>query len=239
MFARAMRNRSCITDYRSSPKLFSRLCFPKTGFYVLGIACLAAFLKFWEPGLRGGSSSTYGALALSMVKSGHWFHPALGAQLFDPFVDHPYLVLWEEALLFSIFGASAFAVRLASSISGIVIVVLLFAVVRKRFDELTAFFTVVSLMTIGQFMLFVSSGWLDIPMIAWVLWRAIGPWSPESFFSAACSWALPCWRRGRAHWPCFRSWRGWCSSTSAPSASGWRHWPAWWCRYAPSRPRTT
>jgi 4-amino-4-deoxy-L-arabinose transferase-like glycosyltransferase len=138
------------------------------------IAFLAIFLKFYEPGL-GFSSSTYGALAHNILKTGSWFHPRLGPQLFDPFVDHPYLVIWLDALVFALFGASAQTIRLVSSVAGVAVVMAVFLITRRRINERAALFATLGLLFVNEFMHFASSGWLDMPMIAlaWMGWLVL------------------------------------------------------------------
>lgn len=145
--------------------------------WILLTVFLAVFLKMSEPGL-GYSSSTYGALAKSIVLEGRWFSPRLGPELFDPFVEHPYLVLWMDALIFKIMGFSTQAIRMAGSLGGLAVFVALFFILRRRYDETTAFLGVVALLTVNQFMHYISSGWLDMPMIGWV-WLAF--WCLQDF----------------------------------------------------------
>ncbi len=137
----------------------------KTYLYIFGSVFLAAFLKFWEPGL-GFSSATYGALAKSFLSGQNLFHPRLGPGIFDPFVEHPYLVLWLDALVFKIFGISAQTVRLIATFSGLLVFTSVFFSMRKLYDELTAVVCCFGLFILNDFMNFMSSGWLDMPMVA-------------------------------------------------------------------------
>jgi len=145
---------------------------PTSYIYLILSVLLAVLLKFWEQGL-GFSSSSYGALARSILLHHNWFRPTLGPDLFDPFVDHPYLVLWLDALVFKVLGASAQTVRLVGSFSGLAVFTALFFTVRQQFNERAAFLSCLCLLALNEFMNFMSSGWLDMPMIAMV-W--IGFW---------------------------------------------------------------
>lgn len=128
---------------------------------------LAIFVKFWEPGL-GVSSATYGALANNLLNDHKWFHLNMEPSPYSPFVDQPYLVIWLDAIIFKLLGASAQTIRLLSSISGVFIFAAMYSVCRKQFDEMTAILSCICLLTVNIFMNFTSSGWLDMPTIALV-----------------------------------------------------------------------
>lgn len=129
------------------------------------------FAKFWEPGI-GISSATYGSLARNILNSERWFTPALGPEMYDPFVEHPYLGVWLHALMFKFFGDSAFALRLSATLLGIASVLCLYKVAEIFFDRKVAVYSVLSAMTIQPFMNFFSSGWLDMQMIGFT-WLGI------------------------------------------------------------------
>ena len=127
----------------------------------------AVFARFWEPGL-GNSATGYGSLARNLSEDWNWFHLHLAPHFFNPFVDHPPLIIWLDALVFKLFGASAQTIRLLSSIAALGIFSALFFTVRRYFDERAALFSVFSLITVNVFMNYTSSGWLDMPMIGLV-----------------------------------------------------------------------
>ncbi len=128
---------------------------------------LFVFSKFWEPAL-GVSSPSYGALATNILETGHWFRPRLAPGLFDPFVDHPYLVLWMDAIIFKYLGATAQTIRLAAQIFGVAIMLCLFQTTREELGEKAAVWACLSLLLVNRYMNFQSSGWLDAPMIGFV-----------------------------------------------------------------------
>src|SRR5271168_1556346 len=106
---------------------------------ILLMSFLAVFLKFWEPGL-GNSAAGYGALARNLAQDNHWFHLHMAPDFFNPFADHPYLVIWLDALIFKIFGASAQTIRLLASIAGVAVFSSVFLTARRFFDERVAVF---------------------------------------------------------------------------------------------------
>lgn len=129
---------------------------------------LFVFGNSWEPGV-GLDTATYGAIAREMLESGAWFHPKLAPGIFDPFVEHPYLVLWLDAISIKLLGATAQGIHFTSSALGILGVLAFYASIRRLFDENTAFLTALCLLLINVFMNFMSSGWLDMPMVAFTL----------------------------------------------------------------------
>lgn len=136
--------------------------------WLLLILFLFIFAKFWEPGI-GISSATYGALARDILENGNWLGPRLGPNLYDPFVEHPYLVLWINAVFFKLFGVSAQTIRLTASLIGIAGFLALFAAIKNSVNEKTALLTCILLMSINVYMNYHSSGWLDMPMVGFSL----------------------------------------------------------------------
>lgn len=154
---------------------------------------LFVFAKFSEPGL-GISSTTYGALARDILENGHWFNPTLGQNIFDPFVDHPYLVLWIKAFVFKFLGASAQTVRLTASVLGLLGFIALFKGLKNVFDEKIAYLSCILLMTITVYMNYHSSGWLDLPMVSFCIF-AFFLVSQKNFHiwqSVACGLMISC-----------------------------------------------
>jgi|GEM_PF-2479560 len=129
---------------------------------------LFVFGNSWEPGV-GLDTATYGAIAKEILRSGSWFAPRLAPGIFDPFVEHPYLILWLDALSIKLLGPTAQAIHFTSSILGIAGLLFFFLAIQKLIDETAAFFSILCLLTVNVFMNFMSSGWLDMPMISFTL----------------------------------------------------------------------
>lgn len=129
---------------------------------------LFVFGNSWEPGV-GVDTATYGAVARDILTHGNWFRPKLAAQIFDPFVEHPYLVIWLQAISLKVWGPTALGINFTSSVLGIAGVIAFFAAIRRLIDENAAVLSAIALLTINVFMNFMSSGWLDMPMVAFVL----------------------------------------------------------------------
>ncbi|QLY27023.1 glycosyltransferase family 39 protein [Bdellovibrio sp. KM01] len=140
----------------------------RTFLYIVTGVFLLVFAKNWEPGI-GVSSTTYGALAKNILSTGNLFHFNLGPGLYDPFVDHPPLALWLDALVFKFFGISAQTIRLVSSISGILAIAAMFGAVKNLSNERHAVFTYLIIIPVTTFFNFMASGWLDMPMVAFTL----------------------------------------------------------------------
>jgi 4-amino-4-deoxy-L-arabinose transferase-like glycosyltransferase len=131
---------------------------------VIGAVFLAIFAKFWEPGV-GISSTTYGAIAKNMVEDFKLFLPHLAPGIYDPFVEHPYLVIWLNSFIFFLFGASAQTIRVVSSIFCLVTFFSLFKVTETFVSKNASVAAAILLISVNVFMNFASSGWLDMPMI--------------------------------------------------------------------------
>ncbi|WP_413581379.1 ArnT family glycosyltransferase [Bdellovibrio sp. HCB288] len=141
---------------------------PQIHYFVLLTAFCAVFLKFWEPGI-GLSSTTYGAFAANILNGQSLFNFRLGPGVFDPFVDHPPLIIWLQAASFWLFGVSAQILRLPSSILGVIAIFCTYWITRKRFSETAGVFSVLALLLINPFMNFTSSGWLDMGMVGFIM----------------------------------------------------------------------
>ncbi|MFM6930262.1 MAG: ArnT family glycosyltransferase [Bdellovibrio sp.] len=77
--------------------------------------------------------------------------------------------IWIDAIIFKIFGASAQTIRLTSSIAGLVCIAAVFQIAKKILDEQVAAWATFSLFTITIFFNFSASGWLDIPMVTFIM----------------------------------------------------------------------
>lgn len=145
------------SKYSSSPLLWLTFAF-----------ILFVFGNSWEPGV-GLDTATYGSIARGLIETGSWFAPKLAPGIFDPFVEHPYLALWLDAFSIKLLGATAQGIHFTSSVLGILGIVAFFAAVRRLIDETTAFLSCFGLLLINVFMNFMSSGWFDMPMVAFIL----------------------------------------------------------------------
>lgn len=86
----------------------------------------------------------YVDVAWEMLNSGNWLVPTLDGM---PFFHKPPLFYWITAAAFKLFGAYAWAGRLASTLSAIAIMVAMHAFVRRHRDAATANLTAVILTT--------------------------------------------------------------------------------------------
>ena len=106
--------------------------FPEVG----GLIGLAALLNLWALGRNGWANTYYSAAVRSMASSWHNF---LYASL-DPSgvmsVDKPPLSLWVQALSVRAFGFHPLAILVPQALMGIVSVVLVYDLVRRRFGRL-------------------------------------------------------------------------------------------------------
>ncbi|MGH2850438.1 MAG: ArnT family glycosyltransferase [Solirubrobacteraceae bacterium] len=112
-----------------------------------GLVGLAAVLNLWALGQNGWANTYYAAAVRSMASSWHNF---LYASL-DPSgvmtVDKPPLALWVQALSVRVFGYHPLAILVPQALMGIVSVVLVYDLVRRRFGRLGGFVAGLALAT--------------------------------------------------------------------------------------------
>lgn len=132
--------------------------------FILFAFTFFVFANSWEHGV-GLDTATYAAIARDILETGNWFRPKMTVGIFDPFIEHPYLGIWLDVLAFKLVGVSAQGIHLVASLFGILSTVALFIAIRRVLDEKTAFFTCLGLLLINVYMNFMSSGWLDMPMV--------------------------------------------------------------------------
>lgn len=139
----------------------------KVSFYLFLTVVVAILVKAWEPGL-GLSSTTYGAFAQNILRGQSLFHFNLSPGIFDPFIDHPPLIIWIQSFFFYLFGISAQVLRFPSMLLGLGVFMSMFFVARKVAGEVAGVGAVLSLLLINTFMNFTNSGWLDMGMVGFM-----------------------------------------------------------------------
>lgn len=133
-------------------------------FFLFGAVIFGLFVKFWEPGV-GLSSTTYGAFAENILNGQSLFRFNLSPNVFDPFVDHPPLIIWLQALAFKLLGVSSFSLRMPSILLALACFWSLYSVVKLISNERAAVFAVLALLLSNTFMNYSNSGWLDMGMV--------------------------------------------------------------------------
>ena len=77
------------------------------------IICSGMFLSlgWWQDGINL-DSTTYAVIARNITEHGGWFNPTYTPFYHSGFAEHPYLVLWMQAVIFKLFGANDSTARI-------------------------------------------------------------------------------------------------------------------------------
>lgn len=98
---------------------------------VTSLFLLAALLFFFALGghqLQGSTEARVAGIAMQMHLDNDWVTPRLFG---EPFLEKPPLSLWLDAGAMRVFGASPWAVRLASAVAGLLSVLMLYGMLRR------------------------------------------------------------------------------------------------------------
>ena len=105
----------------------------------LGLALLW-FLPLGRPHLFDPDEGRYAEIPREMVASGDWVTPRLDA---IKYFEKPPLGYWATAAAFELFGQHAWTVRLWPAVSGLLGLMLTFALARRLYDQRAALLAVV------------------------------------------------------------------------------------------------
>ena len=95
---------------------------------LLLLGALLFFLALGNHQLQNSTEPRVAGIAMEMHLSGNWVTPKLNNQ---PFLEKPPLSVWLDAASIGIFGATPWAVRLASAFAGLFGVLLLYSMLRR------------------------------------------------------------------------------------------------------------
>lgn len=112
-----------------------------------GLVCIALFVNLGQIPLFDEDEGAYAQVTQEMLQSGDWVTPKLHGK---PFFHKPPLMYWAMASSVSILGPTEFAFRLPSVIASMAWALLLFQFVRRHFNQRTAGFSVLFLITAIQ-----------------------------------------------------------------------------------------
>lgn len=111
----------------------------------------------------------YASLSRTIATEGGWWSPAAGPFLFPEYYEHPYLILWLQALFFKVFGASDTVTRYLGLCFGVGSFYFLYRLGRDLLDEtyahLLAFLTLFSVYFTGR----IPSLYHEVGMVFFVL----------------------------------------------------------------------
>jgi 4-amino-4-deoxy-L-arabinose transferase-like glycosyltransferase len=147
---------------------------------------LALFLFTFKIGstpILDGDTAFWARIAKNILNSGDW----LTLRFVDPsnIIDKPPLFPWMIALGFKLFGINEFALSIFHSILAALTVLLTYLIARELFDEKTAFWSALILLTSAQFFYQGRSPLQDMPL---------------TVFIAASLWAYIKWEKSKNFW---------------------------------------
>ncbi|WP_259473910.1 glycosyltransferase family 39 protein, partial [Pseudomonas syringae] len=95
---------------------------------LLLVGALLFFLALGNHQLQNSTEPRVAGIAMEMHLSGNWVTPKLNDQ---PFLEKPPMSVWLDAASIGVFGATPWAVRLASACAGLFSVLLLYSMLRR------------------------------------------------------------------------------------------------------------
>jgi len=142
---------------------------------------LALILFTWKIGstpILDGDTAFWARISKNILASGDW----LTLKFVDParIIDKPPLFPWMIAVGFKLFGINEFALSIFHSILAALTVVFTYLIARELFDEKTAFWSGLILLTTAQFFYQGRSPLQDMPL---------------TLFITACLWAFVVWEK--------------------------------------------
>ena len=100
--------------------------------YIVIVSALAFIPFLGSVHLFDWDEANFAELAREMIVSGDYLQPQIN---FMPFYEKPPLFIWLQVLSMKVFGINEFAARFPNAIAGIVVLVSLFLIGKKHFDE--------------------------------------------------------------------------------------------------------
>ncbi|MBU8934075.1 MAG: glycosyltransferase family 39 protein [candidate division Zixibacteria bacterium] len=139
------------------------------------VVCSSLFLSlgWWQNGINL-DSTTYSVIARNMMDHGHWFNPTYTTYSHPNFAEHPPLVMWAQAVLFWLFGATDSTARLFGAICTTGSVLAVFWLGRSVGGKRLGLLSGLVLILTYNFMQGGNSTLLDYPMTFFVLMALAG-----------------------------------------------------------------
>jgi len=153
------------------------------GWLILPGAYFLYFYGLGVIGLLGPDEPRYASIAREMARSGDWITPRLWGQ---PWFEKPALLYWMTGAAFRLGLGEDLAPRLPVALLSVAFLAFYWWILRREFDELQAWLSVLILGTCGAWIGFSQVGAPDLPLTA--------------TFSVAMLLALPWIARGDARW---------------------------------------
>ncbi|HBB66824.1 MAG: hypothetical protein A2X28_00065 [Elusimicrobia bacterium GWA2_56_46] len=130
------------------------------GFYFF-LLLIALLTRLETLVLLENDDMTHAAMGLSILTTGDWFTMHQGVIVS---MIKPPLYFWIEAALFKCFGASEYWARFPSAVMGFLSIVLAYKIVRRLWDEKTAFLSLLVFSYSFFFLKYSRRAMLDVPV---------------------------------------------------------------------------
>ncbi len=114
-------------------------------------------------------STTYSVIARNMVEQGKWFDPTYTPYSHTRFAEHPPLVMWMQAIIFLLFGASDGTARLFGAMCTAGSVMTVYLLGKEVGGRHLGFLSGLTLLCTYNFYQIGNSTLLDVPMTFFVL----------------------------------------------------------------------
>ncbi len=134
-----------------------------------GILLLTAGLGLRDP--WPADEPRFALMAREMVRSGHWFFPTLGGELY---ADKPPLFIWLQAIFYYLTGSLRIAFLLPNLLAGLGSIVLVYDLARRLWDRRVAVAAGLLLLATIQFVLQARSGQIDGLVSFWICLAVYG-----------------------------------------------------------------
>lgn len=131
-------------------------------------AVIFSALGSWQDGIFL-DSSTYAVIARNMAEKEQWFNPTYTPYCHPHFAEHPPLVMWAQAVIFWLFGASDTTARFFGALCTIGSVLMVYLLGREISGKRYGLLAGIVLLLTYNFMQIGNSTLLDVPMTFFVL----------------------------------------------------------------------
>ncbi len=125
-------------------------------------------LGWWQDGINL-DSTTYAVIARNIAEQGNWFSPHYTSFYHPTFAEHPYLVMWVQAIIFKFFGASDSTARIFGQLCTMGSVITVYYIGKEISGKAMGLLSGLVLILTYNFMQGGNSTQFDVPMSFFVL----------------------------------------------------------------------
>ncbi len=130
-------------------------------------------LGWWQDGINL-DSTTYAVIARNIAEHGGWFNPTYTPFYHPGFAEHPYLVMWIQAVIFKLFGANDSTARIFGQLCTMGSVVAVYFIGKEIQGKALGLLSGLVLILTYNFMQGGNSTLLDVPMTFFILASLVG-----------------------------------------------------------------